>query len=38
VPEVTYGSECGVGLEGFSGLEAGDEVECFVVVSVKQEL
>jgi translation initiation factor IF-2 len=38
VPEVKHGIECGVGFSSFSGLAAGDVVECFVRKEIKQVL
>ena len=38
VREVKSGSECGIGVENFNDIKAGDELECYEEKTVKQEL
>ena len=36
--EVTHGFECGIGLQGFNDVKAGDEIECFDMEEVEATL
>ena len=38
VAEVRHGMECGIGIGTYSGLKAGDTVECFTIVETPQTL
>ena len=38
VPEVKSGTECGMGLVGWSDLQEGDLIECFEVQEIRAKL
>jgi len=38
VKEVNNGFECGIGIEGFDGIQVGDQVEAYVLEAVAQKL
>ena len=38
VKEVAQGYECGIGIEGFSGLVAGDVIEAYEIEETRQSL
>ena len=38
VPEVRAGTECGIGVRNYNDVKSGDQIECFEVTEVAQEL